>query len=176
MTLGKRSGIKDVARLQSSAIFCYFTQWANKKNSWAYTTLTPMDFPKFLSTLSLTPNAKPWLGKWLSDAGNLYQISGRPSQPLNRLSREIPIHPNEERSALLTEGWKQTRTRRHNHEQCNKRMTKALSYHFGFWMHWLDLGRSTGVAEVGPLHAHDAGVHRHLSLHLRERQVTRLGD
>lgn len=56
----------------------------------------PMYFPKFLNTLCLTPNAKPWLGKWLSDAENLYQISERPSQPLNRLSREIPIHQNEE--------------------------------------------------------------------------------
>lgn len=45
-------------------------------------------------------------------------------------------------------------------------------YHFGFWMHWLDLGRSTGVAEIWTLHSQEVGVHWHLSLHLRERKAT----
>lgn len=45
-------------------------------------------------------------------------------------------------------------------------------YHFGFWMHWLDLGRSTGVAEIWSLHSQEVGVHWHLSLHLRERKAT----
>lgn len=35
----------------------------------------------------------------------------------------------------------------------------SLQSHFGFRMHGLNLGRSTGVAKVWTLHAHDAGVH-----------------
>ena len=54
----------------------------------------------------------------------------------------------------------------------NKRMIITVIYHFGFWMHWLDLGRSTGVAEIWTLHSQEVGVHWHLSLHLRERKVT----
>lgn len=36
---------------------------------------------------------------------------------------------------------------------------RGLQPHFGFRVHWLDLGGSTGLAQVGPLHAQDAGVH-----------------
>lgn len=54
----------------------------------------------------------------------------------------------------------------------NTRMIITVIYHFGFRMHWLDLGRSTGVAEIWTLHSQEVGVHWHLSLHLRERKVT----
>lgn len=54
----------------------------------------------------------------------------------------------------------------------NKRVIIRVIYHFGFWMHRLDLGRSTGVAEIWTLHSQEVGVHWHLSLHLRQRKAT----
>lgn len=52
----------------------------------------------------------------------------------------------------------------------NTRTIITVIYHFGFWMHWLDLGRSTGVAEIWTLHSEEVGVHGHLSLHLRRKE------
>lgn len=65
-----------------------------------------------------------------------------------------------------------SRSRNQKKKAChNRRMIITVIYHFGFWMHWLDLGRSTGVAEIWTLHSQEVGVHWHLSLHLRERKV-----
>lgn len=84
-----------------------------------------------------------------------------------------PIHRNNDRAVYLTQLKFGSQSRNQKKKsQNNKRMIIIAIYHFGFWMHWLDLGRSTGVAEIWTLHSQEAGVHWHLSLHLRERKAT----
>lgn len=139
-----------------------------------YPTSLPWIPPNFSMSLSLRPRADPMIIIWSSTLRFSNKHRPRKSHALHTaFLPKRPIHHNKDGAVYLTGPKCGSQSRNRKRKPCNdKRAITRVTYHFGFWMHRLDLGRRTGVAEVWTLHSQEVGVHWHLSLHLRQKKAT----